>query len=494
MGVQSGQVLGRALGGLQRFRQRYFPERQFVIRERDHVRAFTLSSRLQTGLAVAGCAALVWGVVATVGYGYTAYKVAVKSAEIERTRTAYHELVEEVSDQNGKVQTVMRDLEHYRSYLATMLEQNETLQLDVRAFSEQLETSEGGRRRVAVAERALLSQLRDMQRELSGVSERNDFLQTDVSTMRSRLVASEEERQRFAAARAAVDRRIGKLEQELGTAQTKVSELERGIDQRQASIEQLQRSREQALAERDMAATRVATAERKLQEADTAHQLALVRLSQRAQTSIALIEGIVSSVGLDVRKVLPTAPEAVARQARGGPFVPWRGPAPLDRQATRDPAVLLDSDIARLEAIRTVLRALPLATPMRDFMVSGHYGFRRDPFNGRSALHEGIDLVAPVGTPVRATANGRVAYSGWHSAYGRLIEIDHGNGIKTRFAHLSRALVATGDVIQTGQVIGELGQTGRASGPHLHYETIVEGRPVNPVNFLKVNSYVLKDQ
>ena len=128
-----------------------------------------------------------------------------------------------------------------------------------------------------------------------------------------------------------------------------------------------------------------------------------------------------------------------------------------------------------------------------DFSISSPFGYRKDPFNGQAALHEGIDLQAPRHTPVMATAPGRVVFAGKHSSYGLLVEIDHGNDIHTRYAHLDRIAVAVGDKVAFRQVIGLLGSTGRASGPHLHYEVLVDGRPHDPLNFLKAASNVRKN-
>lgn len=115
-------------------------------------------------------------------------------------------------------------------------------------------------------------------------------------------------------------------------------------------------------------------------------------------------------------------------------------------------------------------------------MASG-YGYRRDPVYGTTKFHEGMDFSAPIGTPVYATGNGRVISAGWNSGYGNLIEIDHGYGYVTRYAHLSKINVKPGQSVGRGDLIGEVGNTGKSTGPHLHYEVRLKGEPQNPVNY-----------
>lgn len=115
-------------------------------------------------------------------------------------------------------------------------------------------------------------------------------------------------------------------------------------------------------------------------------------------------------------------------------------------------------------------------------MASG-YGYRRDPVYGTTKFHEGMDFSAPIGTAVHATGNGRVISAGWNSGYGNLIEVDHGYGYVTRYAHLSKILVKPGQSVGRGDLIGEVGNTGKSTGPHLHYEVRLKGQPQNPVNY-----------
>jgi murein DD-endopeptidase MepM/ murein hydrolase activator NlpD len=127
---------------------------------------------------------------------------------------------------------------------------------------------------------------------------------------------------------------------------------------------------------------------------------------------------------------------------------------------------------------------LPTEKPVQEGSLGSAFGWRSDPFTGRSALHTGLDFQADPGTPILAAAGGIVVAQEWHNAYGNLVEIDHGNDLVTRYAHASRVHVQRGDVVKRGQKIAEVGSTGRSTGPHLHFEVLVQGVPQDPAKFL----------
>lgn len=122
--------------------------------------------------------------------------------------------------------------------------------------------------------------------------------------------------------------------------------------------------------------------------------------------------------------------------------------------------------------------------PISSGWLASQYGIRRDPFNGNPTMHRGIDYAAEIGTAVEVTGAGIVTYAGRRSAYGNMVEVDHGAGLRTRYAHLNSYAVEVGDVVTRGQEIGQVGQTGRATGPHVHYEVIQNGRHLNPAEYV----------
>lgn len=133
-------------------------------------------------------------------------------------------------------------------------------------------------------------------------------------------------------------------------------------------------------------------------------------------------------------------------------------------------------------------KMLPSVMPVNAKWYSSGFGARIDPFTGRSAFHEGVDFIAATGTPIVAAANGVVVYSDYHSEYGNMIDVDHGNDLVSRYAHASKRIVKAGQIVVRGQKIAEVGSTGRSTGPHLHFEVRHRGLPQNPSRFLKMPS------
>jgi len=132
---------------------------------------------------------------------------------------------------------------------------------------------------------------------------------------------------------------------------------------------------------------------------------------------------------------------------------------------------------------QSLLAATPSIKPVRG-PIGSRYGYRIDPFNGRQRMHAGLDFSAPPGTPVRAPADGVVSFAGWDDQYGKLVSIDHGYGVLTRYGHNSQLFVQVGQKVSKYDVISAVGSTGRSTGPHLHYEVRVNGVAVNPVNYI----------
>ncbi len=217
-----------------------------------------------------------------------------------------------------------------------------------------------------------------------------------------------------------------------------------------------------------------------LDQVESRQMAALNAYQDGMDSRVRRLRGVISDLGLDMAQL----ESAVPRAAMGGPFVAVKlssDASPFDRQLYR-------INIARSQMVRLnrTLALVPYRKPViGEVEFTSGFGVRSDPFLGRPAMHTGLDFRAQTGDPVRATANGKVVSAGWSGGYGRMIEIDHGNGLATRYGHLSEIGVRIGDTVKIGQVIGEVGSTGRSTGPHLHYETRIDGEAVDPQKFLR---------
>jgi murein DD-endopeptidase MepM/ murein hydrolase activator NlpD len=194
-------------------------------------------------------------------------------------------------------------------------------------------------------------------------------------------------------------------------------------------------------------------------------------VAQLARQAVAEVRRLLASTGLNVDRLFPQL--AQDRGGQGGPFVAPTKAGPPDAM-TPD----------KMEELRSLMKSLPLSVPLDHYQLESRFGPRHDPFSHRSAFHTGIDLSAPYMSPVSATAAGTVTYAGYRSDYGKVVEIDHGNGIATLYAHLHRYIVSVGQRVAEHEQIGFLGSSGRSSGPHVHYEVLVNNEPQDPEKFI----------
>jgi murein DD-endopeptidase MepM/ murein hydrolase activator NlpD len=218
-----------------------------------------------------------------------------------------------------------------------------------------------------------------------------------------------------------------------------------------------------------------------------ARQLAFVeKLTRYADRRAERSAKAIRQLGLDPNAMVRSA----GRGAMGGPLerLSTRADGSIDPRFER-----LGLSLARMEALDRSLAGIPQYRPANVEMLTSSFGVRRDPFTGATAMHSGLDFRGPMGAPIYAAAKGRVSFVGQRSGYGNVIEISHGNGMVTRYAHMSRFASRIGQEVAPGDVIGAIGSTGRSTGPHLHFEVRINGRAVNPRPFLEAGPHVLKE-
>ena len=204
----------------------------------------------------------------------------------------------------------------------------------------------------------------------------------------------------------------------------------------------------------------------------------LSNLEERIDTKARRMRSVLTDLGVDPIKSRGDGPI-------GGPFVPIKPPqagaSAFERQLYR-----VNVARAQIDRYTHTLVAVPVRKPIiGEVDMSSPFGMRMDPFNGRPAVHTGIDLRGDMGEPVRATATGRVTIAGREGGYGNMVEINHGNGLASRYGHLSQIAVKVGQFVRIGETIGRIGSTGRSTGLHLHYETRINGEAVDPQKFLR---------
>ena len=217
---------------------------------------------------------------------------------------------------------------------------------------------------------------------------------------------------------------------------------------------------------------------RSLDKAEQKQTATLSDLEERINLRTRRIQTILADLG--VKGSRSTGPDAT-----GGPFVPVK-PGQTDTSAFETQLSRINAGSAQIDRVEQTILTVPLGSPViGEADMTSPFGMRKHPIFRRMAIHTGIDLRGDTGDPVRATATGTVTIASRQSGYGNMVEISHGNGLATRFGHLSEINVKVGQVVRIGEIIGSIGSTGLSTGPHLHYETRVNGQPVDPQKFLR---------
>jgi murein DD-endopeptidase MepM/ murein hydrolase activator NlpD len=210
----------------------------------------------------------------------------------------------------------------------------------------------------------------------------------------------------------------------------------------------------------------------------------LASMEQRYEGRARKLRNVLAELGLKIRAPTPGA--------TGGPFVPVKLPG--DSNGFERTLTQVNQARAQADQLDRALVWIPLRKPVSgEIDLSSTFGVRTDPFLRVPAMHTGLDFRGDAGDPIRVTAAGTVSSAGWSGGYGRMVEVEHGNGLATRYGHLSQIDVRVGDKVHVGQIIGRMGSTGRSTGPHLHYETRIEGEAVDPQKFLTAGAKIFGD-
>lgn len=414
-----------------------FPFRQIVFRSEGRVKCVNLTSGLQAWIGLAFLAMAGWIVFSSGNVVLHEIQLAQKDAQIADVRVAYRSLLGEVADYQKRFSVVVGNLEENHAMMVKLAGQNTKLQDDLNSLG----TSRNARAEVEATRVSMQDHLNDVEIQMQSLAERNFSIKDDMSSIET--------------------------------------ELQDALSQRNtALLESTQMRRDIKLLENQLVS---------LEEKENN---TVVRLTEQTDTLITSMENLIELAGLDVEDLMAGDEQLAGGQ--GGPFVEF---VAEDRPGGRLKSKLqnLESRLSYSESLQTVVKKMPFAVPLHGYYITSTFGKRRDPVNRRWAMHYGLDFGSTPKAPVYVTAPGTVTFAGWRGSFGKMIEVDHGAGIKTRYAHMSKVNVKVGQEIQFGDKIGLMGSTGRSTGNHLHYEVLFRDKGLDPMQFIKAGRYVFKE-
>ena len=238
--------------------------------------------------------------------------------------------------------------------------------------------------------------------------------------------------------------------------------------------------------ERDELKSQLVKLEESIEELKTAEMEVYEKISSVTSREIEKIKAQLHTINDPLKKkgLYYNALSNKRAGGQGGPYIPVNQKNPKNQKINEQIALIFEN-VDDLEYYREIIKYVPIGKPVWSYWVTSQFGIRPDPFHAREATHKGVDLSSRTGNKIKTMAKGRVVRAEYSGAYGNLVEIDHGNGFITKYAHLHRMYVKKGDIVDIDDNIGEVGSTGRSTGPHLHYEVLYQGVNVDPMPFIK---------
>jgi len=427
-----------------------FPEREFYYRSQGQVRYASLGRISQTFIAASILAFFGWVAFASVFLIFKNEIIESKDQTIAQMQNSYEDLSDRLDDTQERFSAIAGELEAKHKQL-----------LDIVAHNAGLERNLG-----------------NLSRELKKVSSARDKALTKKRSLSQRLA---------------------KLEADLKTTTSTKNGLSTALDGAMSEVTDLKRQRDTTILTRDALSNHVDRLELRLSDIKASQQTLITRLHERTALNVSEMEEMIKLTGLNLDKLVSKA--APADTGKGGPFVK------LDKSARtllteqfdgmnvgfENSVSALEAHLGRWEALQNVVQRLPMTAPADSYYLSSGYGRRKDPITKKWASHNGLDFAGHFKTRIRSTAAGVVTFAGRNGPYGRMVEISHGLGLKTRYGHLHRILVKKGQRVEFREKIGLMGSTGRSTGSHVHYEIIYRGKTKDPAKFLKAGRYVFKN-
>ena len=484
---------------LRKTTERAFPERQLIYRSQARVRYLSLSRQAQMAISAFAIVATGWVVFASSHVYLSGKVIDAKDEQIAAMETAYDSLTGEWENAQQRFLEVTGDLEAKHNQLLEIFRQRASLERKLGSLSSELDRVMAQRDQALDLSGDLTERVSLLEMTLRGVTSDRFLVEGFLSSTKTRLSTLTEKHRKALSVQTHLAKRVDELGLTLrGVVQDKDS-VQDELSSAKSQLNRLAEKHLAALLRQADLSREVAELETRLTIVKSSQRTLVERVKDRTGTTIRELEALVATTGLPPDRLLERSAK-IQREAVGGPLV--RLPDANSAESRNYPEMNdafghsvgeLEDLLRRWSSLQVVLAALPLAAPTKDHRIVSGWGKRRDPFTKRWAFHRGLDFSAFQKTPVLATAPGTVTFVGRKGPYGKMVEIDHGMGILTRFGHLRRIHVKKGQKVEFRQKIGQVGSTGRSTGPHVHYEIHFDGKPINPELFIKAGRYVFKD-
>lgn len=461
------------------------PRREFIFRSAGHVRYLGIGRFGQVGILFLTVLIVGWVGFTSVRFVSSTLVVAERNVRVATTDRVIRNMQGEIDDLGRKLKESTQSIDKQAASNEETAKQNTALR-------NQIASLEAERERLVHIRDARDRDVTRLSEELDQTKDGQQNVSRQLGEAQKRGNADQAEREKLAEQIESAESEIAGLNDKIVTLSGDRSSLADELKTAQSALQATAAERAGNISERAKLNQRIATLSEQLELFAASQSESIDRLGESADQGIDALERTLVVAGLDIplmlKRVLGADSELLA--GVGGPLLALDDE--LDSEAG-EKLVAVERRLLRLQGLQGLMKHLPLAAPLNEIRLSSRFGRRRDPFNNKLAMHPGLDFASRSKNAIYVTAPGTVAFVGWNGGYGKTVEVDHGLGIRTRYAHMSRIFVKRGQKLEFREKVGLVGSTGRSTSAHLHYEIMVDGQQLDPANFLRAGQYVFKN-
>ncbi len=458
-------MAGRTFNSVNEVFSRAFPDRRIYIRSDARTRYWTISPISQCGMACVLAATIGWS-------GFTSFVY-----------------IDKAMDGRSAESRLQASQDAHEIQLAAMRDQQRLLEEELNRSNERGD--------------AVTRELSEKQRLLVDTATRYQTAQAELDGLRGEFETLTSKRRDELAEIDSLNEQLVELRLGLAEAARRDATMSDTLATFSDSIANVIAARDSATRRAETLNTRVAELEGEVGDWQNRQESLLAQIEDATHTSLDSLDSIFVDAKVDIDDILNQA--ARDYTGRGGLYEPVLDEGADGRRSAIDPAAVpaaadaegevrvaaLMNDLERVSLMRVAIDRLPFGLPTEGARITSPFGVRSDPYRHSKAMHEGLDMAAPSGTPIFSTAQGVVTFAGRQRGYGNVVKIRHAFGFETVYAHLSKSRVHVGQRVDRGSRIADMGSTGRSTGSHLHYEVRIDGQPVNPSKFIRAARHVL---
>ncbi|MBL4906078.1 MAG: peptidoglycan DD-metalloendopeptidase family protein [Sneathiella sp.] len=469
---------------------RIFVDRQVIISTRGQPKYFKVSKNAQIGLIAGSVCAVSLMVALIVQNSIQRDQLTKQGTQLTLLQDKVRTVTASLLLSKSTLSLTKTELDQQYARLEEILSERHNLKETLQTATADLKQKDSALDNRDQYARDLEDRIHMLSRKLTLTNSRSENLALEITKINKALYHTTEERDQIAEAKSIAQKRLASLNRELQMFLSSKDDIHNELQETKTRLTEFDQERLQRLEVVDTLKLQVANLRLRIETITTENKNLIERVYAKAEQGIDALKDTITLTGLNPDEIL--ALDNV--EGIGGPFHNFSNSKDLlkvEEEYYVD-AQRMELSLARWTTLNSIMKNIPLAEPTDSGYVSSSFGMRRDPIKKKKAFHAGLDISGPKNTPVYSTAPGVVIKAGYYSAYGLMVEIDHGQGFKTKYGHLKKTSVKKGQKIDFRTRIGTMGSTGRSTGRHVHYEISYKNKPQNPVKFFKAGNYAFK--